>query len=119
MKDERNFRAQSIQRVILYVYTVEKDFSLRRIVETRNQADKRRLAGACRAENGEIFSGFYIEIDVMEHRLAGRIGIAEGYAAEYEMTGLFLLAGSLIGAVRDRGNAVEHLVDTLCRGLCS
>ena len=55
----------------------------------------------------------------MEHRLAGRVRIAEGYAAEHDMTGLFLLTGSLIDAVCDGGNAVEHLIDTLCGGLCS
>src|SRR5439155_12343588 len=72
--------AQIVQPVIADVDAVQPDLSLRRVVESREQADQRTLARAGRARDPQAGTGLDGERDVLQHAAIG--AVREGHVAK-------------------------------------
>ena len=76
-------RAQREEVVVAQVVSVEQDAAFVRVVETRQQLDQRRLAGAVLADQRQHFAGVQREVQVA-HRPALGARIAKADVLERE-----------------------------------
>jgi hypothetical protein len=71
--------AQGVERELADGAAVDEDGAGRGVVDARNKVDKRRLAGAGGADDGQTGAGGNAQVDVLKNRSAvvGEVEIAE------------------------------------------
>src|SRR5262249_45614883 len=81
LEDDADATTQRIRVPFAQVQTVEEDAPLRRLVQSCEQLDERRLGGAVLADQCETLTGTDVQRDVAERGLFGA-GIAKAHALE-------------------------------------
>ena len=68
LEHEADLAAQRLEREETNVLAVDRDLAAQRVVEPRDEADERRLAGAGVADERRALARFDDEVDVLEHQ---------------------------------------------------
>src|ERR1019366_9661321 len=66
LEDNAHLAAQRVQRDGADVVPVDQHRSLGRVVEARNEHREGRLPAPARADNGDAFAGWDVEVDALE-----------------------------------------------------
>ena len=82
LRHDRELPAQVLELVVPEVDPVEPDLTARRVVEPRQEAHQRALAGAGGARDPQARAGLDVERDVVQHRTIFAVG--EGDVVEHD-----------------------------------
>ena len=113
LRHDGQLLAQRALRHVAHVVAVDEDFAHLRVVETGEQLDDRRLAGAGGAHERDSPTCRDDQVDVVQHRVVGVV--PEGDAAELDLpAGIRQVDG--VRRIQHVRVGVEHCVDLLhCR----
>ena len=100
--------AQAQQRDVADVATVDAHRAVGDVVEAREQAGRRALAGAGAADERDGLARREVQVEVVQH--VGAVGVVERHVVEVHVTDA-VDEVDRAGAVDDRRLLVEHLVD--------
>ena len=99
--DERSLR------IVLYINAIDSYRTLRRIIKTWDEIDKRRLTAAGTTDDADRLSALYREIDIRQ-RLRIAFGLREGHMVEADS-----ISRRDVGTAR---NVVEFGTNSISRG---
>ena len=85
LQHDADVAAQLPEVPLADVDTVDAHVAAAHVVETRQQLDERRLAGAGRADDRDLLAGIHLERDVAQHPLLAFVG--EAHLVELDRAG--------------------------------
>ena len=105
LEDHAQLLAEVVRRQVADVDAVDRDAALLHVVKPRQQADKRRLAGAAPPDDPHHLARMHVERHVAEHRLVAVV--AERHVLKTDRAA-DVLPGHRLLRLRDQGRRVEQ-----------
>ena len=112
LQHDADLGAQRVLRDVLDVDVVDHDRAFRHIVQTHQEIDEGRLAGAGMPDHADHLALLHVEVDALEDRVVGVI--AEGHVLEPDVA--FDVDVDREADIRDLGLFLEDLQDLAERG---